>query len=273
MTIQIPDPPAEPSKYWAALERTSPIVQVDGGIATTTSMRVANGTGIQHKNVLEMVRNNIADFEEFERVAFETRPFDTAGGVQNRVVAILTEDHATLLMTYLRNNDVVKDFKKRLVHAFAELRRGASPTIPQTYAEALRAAADQSDRADRAEALAEQRAVPAAAWNELAEAAGDYSVADAAKVLSRDNQVATGERRLFASMRHFGWIYREGGRWRAYQGRIEDGRLAEKVGKPYVRNGEMCVGDPTVRVTPKGLATLHKLLGGSGQLALMAVSE
>jgi anti-repressor protein len=74
-------------------------------------------------------------------------------------------------------------------------------------------------------------------------------------------------------MQAFGWIYRRHGRWRAYQRRVDTGWLTEKVGKPYVRNGEMCVGDPTVRITPKGLAALHNCLGGSGQLALMAVSE
>jgi anti-repressor protein len=132
---------------------------------------------------------------------------------------------------------------------------------------------EAEERAEQAEAKVAKLAPPAAAWTELAEAAGDYSVADAAKVLSRDANITTGERRLFASMQAFGWIFRRDGRWRAYQRFIERGWLTEKVGKPYVRNGEMCVGDPTVRITPKGLAALHNCLGGSGQLALMAVSE
>lgn len=132
---------------------------------------------------------------------------------------------------------------------------------------------EAEERAELAEAKVAQLAPPAAAWTELADAAGDYAVADAAKVLSRDPNITTGERRLFASMQAFGWIFRRDGRWRAYQRHVDMGWLTEKVGKPYVRNGEMCVGDPTVRVTPKGLAALHNCLGGSGQLALMAVSE
>lgn len=109
---------------FAALEHATPIVQVADGVATTTSMRIANGTQVQHKNVLELIRTYLADFEEFGRVAFETRPFDTAGGVQRREVAILNEEHAALLFTYMRNNDIVRDFKKRLVREFSELRRG-----------------------------------------------------------------------------------------------------------------------------------------------------
>jgi DNA-damage-inducible protein D len=146
------------------------------------------------------------------------------------------------------------------------------PVIPQTYAEALRAAADQAERAELAEARARELAIPASAWNELAEAAGDYAVSDAAKVLSRDSQISTGERRLFQFMAGIDWIYKRDGRWRARQSQVDIGRLTEKVGKPYLRDGVMHNGEPTVRVTPKGLAELHNRFGGSGQLALVSVS-
>lgn len=134
----------------------------------------------------------------------------------------------------------------------------------------------KSERAARMEAESRARALaaPASAWNELAESAGDYGVADAAKVLSRDPNITTGERRLFQSMSGLGWIYRRDGRWRAYQNQVDLGRLTEKVGKPFWHEGrgEMVAAEPTVRITPKGLAELHKRLGGTGQLALVAVS-
>ena len=107
---------------------------------------------------------------------------------------------------------------------------------PQTYAAALRELATEVEARELAEARArELKAVPASAWNELAEAAGDYSVADAAKVLSRDSQISTGERRLFDFMAGIDWVFRRDGRWRAYQTQVNNGRLVEKVGKPYVR--------------------------------------
>lgn len=113
----------------------------------------------------------------------------------------------------------------------------------------------------------------AAAWDELADASGDYQVGDAAKVLSRDPYIDTGRDRLFKFMQSIDWVYRSYGRWRAYQSQVNLGRLVEKVGSPYRGpDGEMRVGDPTVRITPKGLAELHKRLGGSGQFALVAVS-
>lgn len=102
------------------------LVEVIDGEAVTSSLAIAQGTSNPHASVLKLVRNNQEDFEEFGRVGFEIRPFDTAGGTQKRTVAYLNEHQATLLMTYLRNTTVVKDFKKKLVRAFFELRDNAS---------------------------------------------------------------------------------------------------------------------------------------------------
>ncbi|WP_375640088.1 MULTISPECIES: Rha family transcriptional regulator [unclassified Bartonella] len=94
----------------------------NAGIAVTTSLKIAEGVGNRHKTVIQLVRQNIEDFEEFGRVAFEMLPFGTRGGRQKREVAILNEPQATLLMTYMRNNDTVRAFKKALVKAFYDLK-------------------------------------------------------------------------------------------------------------------------------------------------------
>jgi phage regulator Rha-like protein len=54
------------------------LVTLDAGIATTTSLKVAEGTDNEHRAVLQLIRNNIGDFAEFGRVAFEMRPFEQA---------------------------------------------------------------------------------------------------------------------------------------------------------------------------------------------------
>ena len=45
----------------------------DGTLATT-SLIIADGTGNQHASVIKLIRNNLADFEDFGRVGFEIRP-------------------------------------------------------------------------------------------------------------------------------------------------------------------------------------------------------
>lgn len=138
-------------------------------------------------------------------------------------------------------------------------------------------AENKAEREKAARIEAEQRAreleVPASAWSHLAESSGDYAVADAAKVLSRDPGITVGRDRLFRFMALEGWVYRNrnSGSWKAYQTQVDNGRLTEKLGRPYLHEptGQMRNPDPTIRITTKGLAELHKRLGGQGELPLI----
>jgi phage regulator Rha-like protein len=107
------------------------LVFVHGNQPATTTLNIAEGVGVQHKNVIALLRKHLPDFEEFGRVAFQTQPFATAGGEQIREVAVLNEHQATLLLTYSRNTDVVKDFKKRLVREFFIAARKAREPSPR----------------------------------------------------------------------------------------------------------------------------------------------
>ena len=108
----------------------------------------------------------------------------------------------------------------------------------------------------------------------MADSTGDYGVDDAAKVLTRDPNIKIGRDRLFSFMAAEGWIFRNRAtnRWKAYQTQVDCGRLTEKLGTPFLHEptGQMRVPDPTIRITPKGLAELRKRLGGSGQLPMVA---
>lgn len=153
----------------------------------------------------------------------------------------------------------------------------AQPELPDRRALA-QMVIDAEDRADAERAARQALEAPAAAWSHLASSHGDYSVADAAKILSRDPQITIGRDRLFTFMESEGWIYRGAGErrkpWRAYQAQVDLGRLTERISRPYLneRTGEMTLPDPTVRITAKGLAKLHLLLGGSGSFGVLAVT-
>lgn len=138
----------------------------------------------------------------------------------------------------------------------------ASPQVPQSYAEALRELASNVEARELAEARAKELEAPARSWSVLAEAHGDYSVDEAAKMLSRDERITTGRTRLFNFMESLGWIYRHGSRnrWHAYQSQVDVGRLVQKMSAAFLntRTGEMENPAPTIRVTAKGLEELHK---------------
>ncbi|MBS3831967.1 Rha family transcriptional regulator [Proteus mirabilis] len=87
----------------------------------TSSSAIADGVKKKHKTVIQLIRHYVDDLNEFGRVAFEMRSFDTDGGRQKQQVALLNEHQATLLITYMRNNDVVRAFKKRLVSEFFKM--------------------------------------------------------------------------------------------------------------------------------------------------------
>ena len=91
-------------------------------IPVVESTVIAEGVQIEHKAVLQLIRKYLEDFQDFERVTFEMRPFETAGGTQKREVALLNENQAYLLFTYLKNTDTARQLKVRLVKAFSEVR-------------------------------------------------------------------------------------------------------------------------------------------------------
>lgn len=89
----------------------------------TTSEVIAECAGVKRHAIQSLIQQHEKDFREFGRVAFEMRPLQTRGGQQMVKVYHLNEQQATLLMTYLRNTDVVRTFKKELVRQFFAMRK------------------------------------------------------------------------------------------------------------------------------------------------------
>jgi phage regulator Rha-like protein len=82
---------------------------------------------IQLKNkmtqVKELITDNLLDFEEFGHLRFETESVrNSVGAVNQEKTYFLNEQQATLLMTYLRNSEIVRNFKKELVKQFFKMR-------------------------------------------------------------------------------------------------------------------------------------------------------
>lgn len=169
--------------------------------------------------------------------------------------------------------DAVRNFQRWVTHTvLPEIRKtgtyGVAKALPQTYAEALRALADQAEAHELAKVRITELEPPASAWLHLVSATGDYSVGDTAKMLSRDPAITIGQNTLFRWMGKHGWLYQRNDEWHAYQERIDAGLLACKTNRPYWndRLGREVVPAPTVRVTAKGMYKLYAALGGTGQV-------
>lgn len=232
----------------------------------TTSQVIALHTQLPHRSVVQLVRKYDRDLHRFGRVQFQMRPFETAGGTQQREVALLNERQSTLLISYMRNKPIVREFKMRLVQAFYELaeqQRSNAPVVPQTLAEALRLAADKAEEADRLALEAQQNAPKVEFHDRVVASEGSMSVAEAAKL------IGTGRTRLFAWLRKAGWVTR---RNEPYQSAIESGLLDVKLSQ-WEHPDKGIQETITARVTGKGLAKLRNEYGAGSVQAQLGVTS
>lgn len=111
------------TKLSLTAQAVSNLVEVSEDQPVTTSLIIAQVLERPHHSVILLVRKHEQALSTFKRVEFEILPFATAGGEQTREVAILNEQQATLLISFMSNTPKVVDFKIRLVKAFYEMRQ------------------------------------------------------------------------------------------------------------------------------------------------------
>lgn len=90
----------------------------------TTSEVIAECAEVKHHAIQQLIQKHKSDFRSFGLIAFEMRkpPAGSKGG-RPETIYHLNEQQATLLMTYLRNTPVVREFKKELVRQFYAMRK------------------------------------------------------------------------------------------------------------------------------------------------------
>ena len=101
------------------------IVSMDGKKEPyTTSEIIAECAEVKHDTVQSLIRNHQEDFESYGIIGFEIRKLDGRGRPMK--IYRLNEQQATLLITYLKNTEPVRQFKMNLVKAFFEMREELS---------------------------------------------------------------------------------------------------------------------------------------------------
>ena len=86
----------------------------------TTDKIISDYSGNSLHAVKNLIYQHKDDFKEYGILSFEMTKLDGRG--RPRKTYHLNEMQATLLMTYLDNTDQVREFKKRLVRAFFQMR-------------------------------------------------------------------------------------------------------------------------------------------------------
>ncbi|KRP74856.1 hypothetical protein TX23_01345 [Pseudomonas paralactis] len=235
------------------------IVAVVDGEAVTTTLAIAKGCKVDHASVIKLVRTYQGDLQEFGPIGFEIQKGSSlpqGGFAKATEYAVLNEQQSTLIMTYMRNGPVVREFKKTLVKAFWGLVRGKGFSVPQTRADALRLAADLEEQNaalaienHKLEVKVEQDAPKVAFHDMVVVSHKKYNAAQAAKI------IGTGRTRLLQFMRQKGWVTRSN---EPYQAKIEAGLLDVKLGT-FEHPIDGTIPTCSTLITGKGLTKLEAL--------------
>lgn len=105
-------------------QAVSNLVEVSEDQPVTTSVAISDALNRPHNGVIQLVRAHEDALNEFGLVKFEIAPrqCNVHGGGEISF-AILNEQQATLLISFMSNTPKVVDFKIRLVKAFYEMRQ------------------------------------------------------------------------------------------------------------------------------------------------------
>ena len=104
-------------------QAVSNLVEVSEDQPVTTSLIIAQTLGREHDSIIWLVRKHESDLGEFGNVIYDRVELGRVGAIKPLAVAVLNEQQATLLISFMSNTPKVVDFKIRLVKAFYEMRQ------------------------------------------------------------------------------------------------------------------------------------------------------
>lgn len=113
------------------------LVILKGNDVFTDSWVIAEGTGNSHEAVTKIINKYSDDFKEFGKLSSDLKSNQQTD--KKSKIYLLNEPQATLLITYLRNTEKVRHFKKNLVSQFYKMRSFLMERQTQTWIETRQA--------------------------------------------------------------------------------------------------------------------------------------
>ena len=244
-----------------------PVVFAKDGDVFATSRDVAAFFGKDHRHVLRDIDKLIAAEPRLGVSSFGQTPYVEPSNGQTYRMFEMNRDGFTLVAMGFNGTKALK-WKLRYIEAFnameAELRRiaQAGPAIDLNDPAQLRSLLlNYSDQAEKLERRVQELLPSQEALDRISEADGSLCVTDAAKALQMR------PKDLFSWMAQNGWIYKRNGSasYLGYQSKTASGMLEHKVTVVSRSDGSEKITEQ-VRVTPKGLSHLAKVVHPAAQL-------
>ena len=214
------------------------IITQSNGKPTADSLMIAEHFDKRHDHVLRDI-TALADIPNFGEM-FISDTYSDSYGRQQRMYRLTRDGFSLLVMGFTGARAL--DWKLRYIEAFNRMESHVSTVrIPQTFAEALRLAADQADLLEKQRPLVEFA-------NACAKSNSAILIRELAKIISDREDIVIGEKRLWQLLRDWGLIFPKS--TEPYQAYIDRGYFEVSQGVHENASGSFL--HKTTRVLPKG---------------------
>lgn len=186
------------------------VYKTNRGTPVTDSVKVARVFEKQHKNVMKSIRNILGSAQNLANQKWfaETTYTDAQG--KRQPMFLMNRDGFSLLTMSLTGEKAMA-FKVAFIEQFNRMEQAikelapAAPAIPQTFAQALRLAAEQAETIEAQQKQLEAQAPKVAFATAIINSPSSCGIDELAKLL-KQNGVDMGEIRLFQWLRDKGYL-------------------------------------------------------------------
>lgn len=190
------------------------VYKTNRGTPVTDSVKVAKVFEKQHKNVMKSIRNILGSAQNLANQKWfaETTYTDAQG--KRQPMFLMNRDGFSLLTMSLTGEKAMA-FKVAFIEQFNRMEQAikefapATPAIPQTFAQALRLAAEQAETIEAQQKQLEAQAPKVAFATAIINSPSSCGIDELAKLL-KQNGVDMGEIRLFQWLRDNDYLCRVG---------------------------------------------------------------
>lgn len=181
------------------------VYKTNRGTPVTDSVKVARVFEKQHKNVMKSIRNILGSAQNLANQKWfaETTYMDAQG--KRQPMFLMNRDGFSLLTMSLTGEKAMA-FKVAYIEQFNRMEQAikelapAAPAIPQTFAQALRLAAEQAETIEAQQKQLEAQAPKVAFATAIINSPSSCGIDELAKLL-KQNGIDMGEIRLFQWLR------------------------------------------------------------------------
>lgn len=186
------------------------VYKTNRGTPVTDSVKVARVFEKQHKNVMKSIRNILGSAQNLANQKWfaETTYMDAQG--KRQPMFLMNRDGFSLLTMSLTGEKAMA-FKVAFIEQFNLMEQAikelapAAPAIPQTFAQALRLAAEQAETIEAQQKQLEAQAPKVAFATAIINSPSSCGIDELAKLL-KQNGIDMGEIRLFQWLREKGYL-------------------------------------------------------------------